>query len=337
MSVSAYIRCGTAVLFGLFWTPWVLCVSFFAFFKNPKEGWSYKERKERPQCLQSTEVWTHHLVSLQHDGIKLHYVSAGSAHKPLMIFVHGFPEIWFSWRHQLKYFKDHYRVVAVSLRGYGDSDAPKSVEKYKIDLLVDDIKGLINSLGVKDCVLVGHDWGGGIAWEVATVYPELINRLIILNCPHILAFQKLLKTSWKQFLKSWYMFFFQLPYLPEYIITRRDFGMIRALMKEQYHIDNEDEQEAFLYYFSQKGALTGPVNFYRAAFRYGRTPLKRTLNMPVLIIWGTDDLALDESLAALSAEYCSNVSIKKLEGNHFIQQDKPDEVNAFMEEFLQSS
>ena len=137
--------------------------------------------------------------------MKLHCVEAGDRSKPLMLFVHGFPEFWFSWKKQLKHFSKDYWVVAFDLRGYGDSEKPKGASNYKIDYLVSDVVGLVKALGKERCILVGHDWGGVICWNVAALSSSssVVEKLVIMNAPHPGAFQDKLRSSWKQFLKSW--------------------------------------------------------------------------------------------------------------------------------------
>src|SRR5262245_41030663 len=147
--------------------------------------------------------------------IRLHCAVDGAG--PLVIFLHGFPESWYSWRHQLAALAPHFRVVAPDLRGYGESDKPAGVEAYAMEELVADVAGLVAAFGARDAVIVGHDWGGGIAWELAMTRPELVKRLVVLNCPHLAIFRQHLQDP-RQLLKSWYMFFFQLPWLPEALL-----------------------------------------------------------------------------------------------------------------------
>ncbi|MDJ0789755.1 MAG: alpha/beta fold hydrolase, partial [Myxococcota bacterium] len=146
------------------------------------------------------------------NGINLHYVTQGEG--SLMLMLHGFPEFWYSWRHQIPEFARDYKVVALDLRGYNESDKPKEPEAYKMEELLKDVEGVIRGLGYESCILVGHDWGGAIAWSFAYAYPDLVDKLIVMNLPHPAKFMEGLKTP-QQLVKSWYIFLFQLPWLPE--------------------------------------------------------------------------------------------------------------------------
>jgi pimeloyl-ACP methyl ester carboxylesterase len=252
-----------------------------------------------------------------------------------MLFVHGFPEFWFSWRHQLKFFAKDYWVVAVDLRGYGDSDKPSNTSAYAIDILQRDIYEFIQALKRDKCILVGHDWGGGVCWVVAAKYPELIEKLIILNCPHPSAMITKLQSSVKQFLKSWYMFAFQVPFFPEKYFQTDDLEILRDMYENRI---SDEDLEALKYVWSKKGAFTPPLNYYRCALSPHSLlhPVKLPkITCPTIIIWGENDLALEKDLPELCRPYVENISIKYIpDANHFVQQDRPDEVNQYMKTFL---
>ncbi len=160
------------------------------------------------------------------NGINLHYVSQGTG--KLMLMLHGFPEFWYSWRHQIAEFASDYCVVAVDLRGYNDSDKPQEVAAYQMLELLADVKGIISGLGYEDCILVAHDWGGAIAWNFAYKYPSMVEKLIVMNLPHPTKFAAGLQT-WQQLQKSWYIFFFQIPFLPEFIFQANNYQAIALL------------------------------------------------------------------------------------------------------------
>ncbi|CAF1441486.1 unnamed protein product [Adineta steineri] len=283
----------------------------------------------------------------KHDMIKLKascFSSINMTHKstsdqPLMLFVHGFPECWYTWRYQMKYFSKNYRVVAFDLRGYGLSSKPANVKDYRIDLLAGDIADLVEGLGYKSCILVAHDWGALIAWVVPMLYPNLIDKLIILNAPHPGAYRDSL--SVKQLRKSWYMFFYQVPFMPELLFQSNDLALFKQIFctKPMGLINTNnmtsDDLEVFKYTFSQKGTPTAAINYYRAFFRHPRDDLEKKINVPVLIIWGCKDGALGEELADASKIYCSDVCLKKIQNaSHWVQQDAPDEVNRYIEAYL---
>ena len=173
-----------------------------------------------------TDSWQHEYITT--NGVKLHYVTQGNG--ALMLMLHGFPEFWYSWRHQIPAFAPDYQVVALDLRGYNDSDKPKAQSAYVMDEFIKDIEGVITGLGYDKCVLVGHDWGGAIAWHFAYSRPQMVEKLIVLNMPHPARMAEGLRTP-GQLLRSWYMFFFQLPEIPE--------ALIQALMLLQDQIQLE--------------------------------------------------------------------------------------------------
>ncbi|KAL2090350.1 hypothetical protein ACEWY4_015038 [Coilia grayii] len=190
---------------------------------RPTTTFQWAIRETPPACLNDTSLGTHCYVRIKESGLRFHYVAAGERGRPLMLLLHGFPEFWFSWRYQLREFKSEFRVVAVDMRGYGDSDQPLSPESYRLDYLVTDVKDIVEYLGYNRCLLVGHDWGGIIAWLFAIHYPEMVVKLIVLNSPHpsVLADYALRHPS--QLLKSSHFFFFQLPRLPELMLSINDF------------------------------------------------------------------------------------------------------------------
>src|SRR5262245_58570023 len=158
------------------------------------------------------------------NSVRLHYAEAGEG--PLVVLLHGFPEFWYSWRHQIKGLAAAgFRVIAPDLRGYNESDKPPGIASYRLELLTQDIVELIQHAGEKRAHVVGHDWGGGIAWWLAMQNPQVVERLVILNAPHPVAFFRELRRP-AQLLKSWYMFFFQLPWLPEVMLRVGNFAQL---------------------------------------------------------------------------------------------------------------
>eukprot|EP00075_Anas_platyrhynchos_P030026 XP_027319279.1 epoxide hydrolase 4 isoform X1 [Anas platyrhynchos] len=275
-------------------------------------------------------------------GLRFHYVAAGERGKPLMLLLHGFPEFWYSWRHQLREFKSEYRVVALDLRGYGETDAPSHKENYKLDCLITDIKDILESLGYNKCVLIGHDWGGMIAWLVAICYPEMVTKLIVVNFPHPSVFTEYILRHPSQLIKSAYYFFFQMPWFPEFMFTVNDFKVLKSLFTSQAtgigrkgcRLTAEDI-EAYLYVFSQPGALTGPINHYRNIFSC--LPLQHhEVTMPTLLLWGEKDAFMEVDMAEITRIYVKNhfrLTILS-EASHWLQQDQPDIVNKLIWTFL---
>ncbi|MDZ8050864.1 MAG: alpha/beta fold hydrolase [Aulosira sp. ZfuVER01] len=278
--------------------------------------------------------WTHEYITT--NGVKLHYVTQGEG--PLMLMLHGFPEFWYSWRHQIPEFAKYFKVVALDLRGYNDSDKPKEKSAYVMDEFVKDIEGVIKGLGYDQCVLVGHDWGGAIAWNFAYTHPDMLERLIILNLPHPAKFTQGLRTP-QQLLRSSYIFFFQLPWLPELVIKRSDYAAVEKAFKGMAVDKNSftpADIDAFKNAAAKTGALTAMLNYYRNIFR--QRILKTNwgiLQVPTLMIWGENDTALGKELSYDTEAYVKNFQIKYIPNcSHWVQQEKPDLVNQYMRDFL---
>ena len=281
-------------------------------------------------------VWTHDLIST--NGINLHYVTQGEG--PLMLMLHGFPEFWYSWRHQIPEFARDYKVVALDLRGYNDSDKPQDADAYVMEELIRDIEGVIKGLGYESCVLVAHDWGGAIAWSFAYAYPQMVERLIVLNIPHPAKFEAGIRTP-QQLLRSWYIFFFQLPGLPEWLLQANDYGAIASAFTNTA-VDktafSEADLEAYKSAAAKPGALTAMINYYRNIFRSIFNNPERQwqrLEVPTLMIWGESDTALGKELTYDTDAYVKNLQIKYIPNcSHWVQQEQPQLVNQYMREFL---
>jgi len=281
-----------------------------------------------------TYSWTHDYILT--NGVKLHYVTQGSG--PLMLFLHGFPEFWYSWRHQIPVFAQQYRVVAPDLRGYNDSDKPEALSAYTVSELVQDVHGVITGLGYDRAILVGHDWGGAIAWNMAYAYPALIERLIVLNMPHPAQFIAGLGNP-QQLLRSSYIFLFQLPLLPELLLQWDDYRAIeRAFrgMAVNPSVFTDADIEAYKNAFAKPGVATAALNYYR---NLGQPLLGDrqwpVLDIPTLMIWGEQDTALGKELTYGTEQYVRHLQIRYIpDTSHWVQQEKPDLVNQFMQEFL---
>ena len=275
------------------------------------------------------------------NGINLHYVTQGEG--PLMLMLHGFPEFWYSWRHQIPEFAYDCKVVALDLRGYNESDKPKKLEDYKMEQLVEDVKGVIEGLGYESCILVGHDWGGAIAWNFAYAYPDQVDKLIVMNMPHPAKFMEGIKTP-QQLLRSWYIFLFQLPWLPEMLLHWNDYQVIESVFAGTA-IDktafSPTDIEAYKDAAAKRGALTAMLNYYRNIFpdlfNYKRQEWG-VLNIPTLMIWGEDDMALGKELTSGTEKFVENLQIKYIPNcSHWVQQEQPQLVNQYMHEFLQTN
>ena len=260
--------------------------------------------------------------------MRLHYVEAGTG--PLIVLLHGFPEFWFSWRHQLDALRQAgFRAVAVDQRGYNLSDKPHRLGAYRIERLAADVAQLIVGLGAeRAAAVVGHDWGGGIAWAFALEYPDRLERLVILNAPHPGTFFRHL-ANLRQLRKSWYMFFFQLPWLPEALLRANDFAAIRRQLPEPEYVEA----------LRQPGALTAAINYYRAMFRVGPAAvrrMRRRFEKPVLVIWGQRDRFLGPDLAVPDSRIVPRAEVERLlDAGHWVQLEQPERVSELLVAFIQ--
>ena len=198
------------------------------------------------------------------NGIRMHYVTMGNG--PLIVFLHGFPEFWYSWRHQIPFFSKHFKVVVPDMRGYGETERPTKIDEYRIEKLVTDIVELIHSLGQETATIVGHDWGGAIAWSIAMMASGIVEKLIIMDAPHPAVFQKNAFRNYEQMQKSWYMFFFLLQNVPESMLSRNNFELLKYVFeisikrKEKF---TQRDIEGYVSSWSKEGGITGGINYYR--------------------------------------------------------------------------
>ncbi|KAI1295353.1 Epoxide hydrolase 4 [Halotydeus destructor] len=294
-----------------------------------------KRRNNTPQALLDSD-FQHVFVKLN-NSLKMHYVTSGDQSKATIVMLHGFPELWYSWRHQIKFFRSDYHVVVPDLRGYGETDKPKGVENYTIDVLVEDIKQLIETLGKDNVILMAHDWGGALAYVFAARYPEMVSKLIVMNTGHYKQFGEVFMSSLKQFFMSWYMIFFKLPFLPELYILRNDLRYLDDLFTDKNGdpLLLDEDMECYKYSMAKTGAVTAPINFYRARFLENKMAIPPRIKVPTLVIWGGEDKYLSQECGTGCAKYIDNFSYRLIEdGSHFIQFDKPDLVNQYASDFL---
>lgn len=276
------------------------------------------------------------------NGVRLHYVDYGSG--PLVVLLHGFPEFWYAWRYQIPALAEAgYRVIALDQRGYNTSDKPRGVSHYRLERLVEDVRGLIAAAGESRAVVVGHDWGGAIAWSFAMRHPERVHKLVILNAPHPRRFLDEL-SSVDQLRRSWYIALFQLPWLPEWLIRAGDYARLEQMLRNDPVRPGAFDEATLQQYkqaLDQPGALTAALNYYRAAFRCNRAALERSIrriDTPTLLIWGEQDRYLGPQLAEGLAEWVPHLSVERMaDASHWVHAEVPDRVNALMLNFLQPS
>ncbi len=274
------------------------------------------------------------------NGIRLHYVAEGDKDAPLVILLHGFPEFWYAWRHQIPALSPYFRVVAPDMRGYNLSDKPKGIKNYQLTTLVADIKALIEYVGHSKAYIVGHDWGGCVAWALAAWHPEVVEKMAILNMPHPAEMHRqLLAFNRQQWKKSWYVFFFQLPYLPEKQLQSNLKSFFEAALRG-WAVRKESFSDAdiaqYITAFSSKNAFEGPINYYRAIMRsQGIFRKIGRATMPVLMLWGENDKALGKELAANTPNYCERLSLRYIPNcSHWIQHEYPELINGYLLDFL---
>ena len=275
-----------------------------------------------PQDIEHFEV--------QAGEVRLHCAAMGPKDGPLVVLLHGFPECWVTWRGQLPALAAAgFRAVAPDLRGYGESDKPRGVAAYRMEKLAADVAALIAALGRDRADVVGHDWGGQVAWFVAMWHPEKVRRLVVLNVPHP---QRFKFGMWKprQLRRSWYMLFFQLPFLPERFMTDRRLRTSFTWTTERKGAYGEEEIEILLEAVRDR---TGPLNYYRAAGRH--LPRVSEIDAEVLVIWGEKDRWLLRDLAAPEPRWVPHARVERIaNASHWVQADAPDEVNALLLDFL---
>lgn len=272
-----------------------------------------------------------------------------------IVMLHGFPEFWYCWKHQIAEFARDFRVVAPDLRGYNLSDKPEGATNYKMPHLVGDVLGLIDALGEEKVILMAHDWGGAVAWAFAASHPERLRHLIILNAPHPSVFMRDIVLQPEQQESSQYIHLLRSE-RGEEELARDDFRMLKEIsfgrQKEPYAVSPEDEAR-YLEAWSRPGALTGAVNFYRAMpvppppvdengkGKIGdkaalKTIPKIMIPVPTLVVWGVKDHALRSSLLEGLDEFVPDLEIVRIEdGTHWIPRDSPAEVNAAVRGYLE--
>jgi epoxide hydrolase 4 len=270
--------------------------------------------------------------------VTLHFARAGTGER-LVILLHGFPEFWYSWRHQLVALSDEYTVVAPDLRGYNLSDKPSSKSDYEIKHLVSDIVGLIHHFGQDNAAVIAHDWGAAIAWALVARKPDVVWKLAALQVPPTGIWKR--NQTVKQFLASWYMFFFQLPFLPELFLKRNNFADVAAALKSstaEPGVFGDEEIAEFIKAWSQPGAVTAMLNYYRANILKRLFGNDRTakIGVPTLFIYGEKDTAiLPATVKGVGDMIVGPYTEHRIPGSgHWVQQESPGEVTAVLRKFL---
>jgi epoxide hydrolase 4 len=282
-----------------------------------------------------------HYITVSAGGLEFEVLEAGEGDR-LALCLHGFPENAYSWRNQIPLLVSlGYRVWAPNQRGYGRTTKPPKISDYEISHLTGDVTALIDASGAKSVTLIAHDWGAAVAWFYAMRPARPIERLAILNVPHPALFAKALRDSWKQKARSWYMGFFQIPKLPEFLLGRNHAYAIGEIFRKSATDKARFTPDVIAVYrdsASIPGALTGMLNWYRAAAAGMRKQMRAEIpiiEIPTILIWGEADSALGKETTYGTERYVKDVSICYLPGvSHWVQQDAPERVNALLESFL---
>jgi pimeloyl-ACP methyl ester carboxylesterase len=275
------------------------------------------------------------------NGIQLHVVQTGPKSGIPIMLLHGFPEFWYGWRKQMSALAEAgCRVIIPDQRGYNLSDKPQGLKAYCVDTLVEDIVGLVNALDYEKVNLVGHDWGAAIAWMLAIKHPEKLHRLGIINVPHPAVMRRFLQRDFEQMRRSLYALFFQLPWLPEMILKIGNWSVaangIRRSSKKNAFTDEDIEK--YKEAWSQPGAMTAMLNWYRAAV-WNQPQITNDMRVHVrtLILWGVNDVALSRRMARPSLDYCNDGNLIFFpDATHWVQHEEADEVNRHLLKFTSS-
>jgi len=277
-------------------------------------------------------------ILFQNGIIRLQAVAAGPKDGLVVVLLHGFPEFWYGWRRQIDPLAAAgFRVIVPDQRGYNLSSKPAGVASYALTELVSDVIAIADQLGQEKIFLGGHDWGAAVAWSTALLHPQRIAKLVVLNVPHPSVMRKFLSTRPRQLLRSWYMFFFQLPILPEAFFSALNFRIgARSLLRSSRPDTFSDEDlTQYRAAWSQPGAVTGMINWYRALFRTRARFPDKTVRVPTRILWGERDAFLLAEMAHESLGYCMNAELFTFaNATHWLQHEEPARVSELLIDFF---
>ena len=283
------------------------------------------------------ELDTH---SFQFGAIRLHAVAAGPTDGPVVILLHGFPEFWYGWRRQIEPLAAAgFRVIVPDQRGYNLSSKPAGVAAYGLTELVSDVIAIADQLGQEKIFLAGHDWGAAVAWSAALLHPQRVAKLAVLNVPHPSVMRKYLSTRPRQILRSWYMSFFQLPWLPEALFSAFHFrvGSRSLLRSSRPGTFSAEDLAQYRSAWSRPGALTAMINWYRALFRTRVKFPDKSVRVPTRILWGERDDFLLHEMAHESLRYCTNAELFTFaNASHWLQHEEPARVSELLVDFFRS-
>ena len=277
-------------------------------------------------------------IFFQNANVRLHAIAAGPKDGPVVVLLHGFPEFWYGWRRQIEPLADAgFRVIVPDQRGYNLSSKPSGVAAYALTELVSDVIAIADQLGHEKIFLAGHDWGAAVAWSTALLYPQRIAKLVVLNVPHPSVMRRFMMKHMRQMLRSWYIFFFQLPYLPEAFFSAFHFlvGARSLLRSSRPGTFSAEDLNQYRTAWSQPGALTAMINWYRALFRTRAKFPDKTVRIPTRILWGERDAFLLAEMAHESLRYCKDAELFTFaNASHWLQHEEPARVSELLIDFF---
>ncbi len=292
------------------------------------------ELERRAHATQYSGPWRHGFADV--NGVRLHYAEMGSGDGLPVILLHGFPECWYAWHYVMPHLEGQFRLIAPDMRGYNLSSKPEGVESYKLDTVAQDIVALIEALGATQAYIVGHDWGGVVAWHLAMYYPERVKKLVVINAPHPAAYSRELRHI-EQLLRSYYVFLFQLPVLPEAAL-RLSLGWSLPLTAAVPGAFPNEALDVYRNNVQQPGAATAMLNYYRALARSAPQLLREdhpVIVCPTMLLWGMLDFALVPELIEGTEQWVSNLRVERApDSSHWVPEEKPGWVAGMLAEFL---
>jgi pimeloyl-ACP methyl ester carboxylesterase len=279
-------------------------------------------------------------VTFHSGAIELHAIAGGPADGPVVVLLHGFPEFWYSWHRQIEPLATAgFRVIVPDQRGYNKSSKPRGAASYTLSELTSDVLAIADQLGQERIFLAGHDWGAAVAWSVALLHPQRGAKLAILNIPHPSVMRRYLATNRRQLRRSWYMFFFQLPFLPETAFTAFNYRLgVRSLVRSSRpNTFSSEDLTQYRSAWSQPHALSSMINWYRAAFRFRTKFPDSTVHVPTRILWGERDAFLLADMAHDSLRYCDSAELYTFaNASHWLQHEEPARVSELLIDFFRN-
>jgi pimeloyl-ACP methyl ester carboxylesterase len=301
---------------------------------------------QRPIDIEAATAKQHDLQldsrMIETNGTRLHVVQAGPPDGPPVILLHGYPEFWWAWHEQIaRLAHAGFRVITPDQRGYNGSDKPAGIEAYRMEMLTGDIIGLMDSLGIQQANLVGHDWGGAVAWWLAAEHPQRFRKLVMFNAPHPRAFADLQNEPQQEKTVNWYRTFFQLPWLPELVGRLGNWGLLAKNLRDSSRPGtfSDTDLDYYRYAWDRDDSMHAMVNWYRAGFRYPHDiPGDGTVAIPTRIVWGMRDRFFDSRLGGMSVRHCDDASLMEVpDAGHWILHEEPDLTSGAMIRFFQET